>query len=151
MELGLSNLDETSMHQLGTHIAGKLFPGAFIALFGDLGAGKTTLTRAIGDGLGIDDIQSPTFTIVREHDAPLPLYHFDAYRLEGEDELYAMGFEDFLCRPGAIVMEWCENVPCALPENRLEIHICGSGAQPRSVTFISFGQAYDKILEDIQC
>lgn len=151
MELTLENISEQDTARIGKSMASLLFPGAFIALFGDLGAGKTTFTKAVAEGLGIDNIQSPTFTIVREHDGKLPLLHFDAYRLDGEDELYAIGFDDYLARPAVIIMEWCENVPGALPGERLELHITGSGAEPRTLTFIPYGKKYQKLMENVKC
>lgn len=151
MELTLENMSERDTARIGKGIAPLLFPGAFIALFGDLGSGKTTFTKAVAQGLGIDDIQSPTFTIVREHRGRLPLLHFDAYRLGGEDELYAIGFDDYLSRPSVIIMEWCENVPGALPCERLELHIKGSGADPRTFTFVPYGKKYQALLENIKC
>lgn len=151
MELILRNLTERDTARIGKAIAPLLFPHAFIALFGDLGAGKTTFTRSVAQGLGIEDIQSPTFTIVREHEGRLPLLHFDAYRLGSEDELYAIGYDDYLSRPAVIIMEWCENVPYALPSERLELHIQGSGAERRTMTFISYGEKYHELLENMKC
>ena len=122
------------MLKFGQTVAKELFPGAFIAMFGDLGAGKTTFVRGIAAELQIDDIASPTFTIVRSHrGSALSLDHFDAYRLENFDELFAIGYQDYLDSESVIVMEWCENVPEALPRERLELHLSGSGSEPRSV------------------
>lgn len=138
------------MLKLGNKIAGYLFPGAFIALFGDLGAGKTVLTKGMGEKLGIDNITSPTFTVVNHHEGgKIVLDHIDAYRLEDDDELYAIGFTDYLSSGSVIVMEWCENVPDALPEERLEIHITGSGQEKRTLEMISYGEKYDEILDKI--
>ena len=133
MELTLENISEQDTARIGKSIAPLLFPRAFIALFGDLGSGKTT------------------FTIVREHGGRLSLLHFDAYRLSSEDELYAIGFDDYLSRPAVIIMEWCENVPGALPSERLELHITGSGAEARTFTFIPYGKKYQELLENIKC
>lgn len=137
-----------AMHSLGISVGRELFPGAFIALFGGLGAGKTTLTKGIADALDITGILSPTFTIVRHHEGKLPLDHFDAYRIEDPDELYAIGYEDYLMGDGVIVMEWCENVPEALPKERLEIHIEGSGNDARTVRFIAYGERYVELLKE---
>ncbi len=92
----LKNEEETEA--LGKLIAERLAPGAVLALRGDLGAGKTALTRAIAKGLGISSrVTSPTFTIVQEHeDGRLPLYHFDVYRVHDEDELFEAGFFEYL-------------------------------------------------------
>ncbi len=148
--LTLHGLSEASMEALGHALGQQLFPGAFLAFFGDLGAGKTTLTRALASSLGIDGIASPTFTIVREHEGNLPLFHFDAYRLSDEDELFAIGFDDYFARGGVIAMEWCENVPGALPEERLELHLTGSGAEPRTIRLSAKGKAYETILDALE-
>ncbi|MBQ1818383.1 MAG: tRNA (adenosine(37)-N6)-threonylcarbamoyltransferase complex ATPase subunit type 1 TsaE [Clostridia bacterium] len=137
------------MHALGVRIGGELFPGAFIALYGGLGAGKTTLTKGVAEALGIEGILSPTFTIVRRHKGRLPLDHFDAYRIEDPDELYAIGYEDHLASGSVIIMEWCENVPEALPQDRLEIEIIGSGQDPRHVCVRALGSGYEGILEAV--
>lgn len=123
---------------MGRKLGEQLFPGAFLALMGDLGAGKTALARGIGAGLGVEDIMSPTFTIVQEHEGGrLPLYHFDAYRLGSAEELYDIGFLD--CLSGVALMEWPENVREALPPDRLEIRIAGSGDAPRVIEIQATG------------
>lgn len=148
-ELNINTSDE--MHELGRRIGELLFPSAFIAFFGGLGAGKTTMTKGIASALDIEGILSPTFTIVRRHEGSLRLDHFDAYRLESFDELEAIGYSDYLASGSVIVMEWCENVPGALPEERLEIHITGSGEEPRRVLINAFGKQYLKITETLKC
>ena len=140
---------EEAMLKLGKRIGERLFPYSFVALFGGLGAGKTTITKGIAEALGIDGILSPTFTIVRSHSGALPLNHFDAYRIEDADELYAVGYDDYMSEGGVIVMEWCENVPEALPPERLEIHIKGSGNEPRRVELIGIGREYSDIVKEI--
>lgn len=138
---------ENEMLKFGQTVAKELFPGAFIAMFGDLGAGKTTFVRGIAAELQIDDIASPTFTIVRSHrGSVLSLDHFDAYRLENFDELFAIGYQDYLDSESVIVMEWCENVPEALPRERLELRLAGSGSEPRSVEALAFGERYEALL-----
>lgn len=140
---------EEAMLALGERLGEELFPHAFIAFFGDLGAGKTTMTKGIAKALGIEGILSPTFTIVRHHEGKLALDHFDAYRIEDPDELTAVGYDDYLAGDGVIVMEWCENVPDALPAERLEIRLEGSGSDPRSVRFLAYGEKYERLLEVI--
>lgn len=137
------------MRALGRSIGEHLFPGAFIAFFGGLGAGKTTMTKGVADALEIEGVMSPTFTIVRRHEGRLPLDHFDAYRLESADELNAIGFEDHLSSGSVIVMEWCENVPEALPAERLEVHITGSGTEPRTVRLSAYGDAYSALIKEL--
>lgn len=138
------------MLYLGRKIAELLHGGEFIALFGDLGAGKTTLVRGLAAEIGIDTIASPTFNIVRRHSGKkLFLDHFDCYRLGDFEELLNIGFEDYLACGSIIVMEWCENVLPALPESRLEIHIEGSGADERHVRLLAFGEVYESILQGV--
>ncbi len=145
------NLSEADTERLGEKLSGALFPGAFLALYGDLGAGKTAFTRALAKGLGISGVVSPTFTIVHEYDAGgLKLFHFDAYRLSGADELYNIGFEDYLSQNGVIAMEWCQNVAEALPEERLEIRISGSGGEKREITFTARGIRYAAMIEEMK-
>lgn len=149
--LDLSGMSEAGTEALGARLADSLFPGAFIALYGDLGAGKTTLARAVAKRLGIAHLTSPTFTIVREYAGRLPLFHFDAYRLSSADELYDIGYDDYVARRGIIMMEWCENVADALPSERLEIHITGSGDVPRNIELEAHGIIYEALLEGIKC
>ncbi len=132
---------------VGARLAKLLHAPAFVALYGELGAGKTALARGFGAALGADDVSSPTFTIVREYDTQPRLLHFDAYRLSGADELMAIGFSDYLNEPALIVLEWAELVEEALPEERLDIHIAGSGDEPRSITLVSHGAAYESVVK----
>lgn len=96
----------------GAQLAQKLQPGAVIAFRGDLGAGKTAFTRGLARGLGISDcVTSPTYTIVNEYlTGRIPLFHFDMYRLQSSDDLFDIGWEDYLERGGVCAVEWSENV-----------------------------------------
>ena len=116
MQITTHSADETQA--LGIKLAKRLQPGDVIAYFGDLGAGKTALTRGIAQGLGITDIvTSPTYTIVNEYlTGRLPLFHFDMYRLGSSDELFDIGWEDYLTRGGVCAVEWSENVVDALQD-----------------------------------
>ena len=119
MEFYTASAQETE--QLGQRLGQQLKPGAVIAYSGDLGAGKTAFTRGLARGLGITDrVTSPTFTIVNEYEGGrLPLFHFDMYRLSSSDELYDIGWEDYLARGGVCAVEWSEIVSDALEENEL--------------------------------
>ncbi len=147
MERTLTLKTESEMEALGARIAQALPAGGFVALYGDLGAGKTVLCRGAGRALSLDHLSSPTFTIVQEYPTMPPLFHFDAYRLADEDELYAMGFEDYLDRNGLILMEWADRVPLALPRERLDIEIVGSGADERTVRLIPHGMSYEGLVK----
>ena len=120
MQITTHSADETQA--LGQKLAKLLQPGDVIAYFGDLGAGKTALTRGIAQGLGVTDlVTSPTYTIVNEYlTGRIPLFHFDMYRLGSSDELFDIGWEDYLARGGVCAVEWSENVEDAL---RDAIHI----------------------------
>ena len=120
MQITTHSADETQA--LGQRLAKRLLPGDVIAYFGDLGAGKTALTRGIAQGLGVTDlVTSPTYTIVNEYlTGRIPLFHFDMYRLGSSDELFDIGWGDYLARGGVCAVEWSENVEDAL---RDAIHI----------------------------
>lgn len=111
--------------QLGQALAKSLYAGAVVAFTGDLGAGKTAFTRGLARGLGVTgQVTSPTFTIVNEYEGDrLPLFHFDMYRLSCSDELFDIGWEDYLARGGVCAVEWSENVDDALEENCIRVDI----------------------------
>lgn len=106
------SLSSNQTEQIAFDMAAKLCGGEIITLDGDLGAGKTAFVRGLARGLGIDDrVVSPTFTIVNEYThGRIPLFHFDVYRLGSADELYDIGWEDYLSRGGIIVVEWADIV-----------------------------------------
>ena len=107
---------------LGEALAARLHPGDVAACFGGLGMGKTAFTRGLARGLGCTGrVTSPTFTIVNEYDGPVPLFHFDLYRLGSADELFEIGWEDYLDRSGICAVEWSEQAEEALPENCVRI------------------------------
>ena len=113
---------ETETEATGQALAAKLRPGDVVAYRGDLGAGKTAFTRGLARGLGCHGrVTSPTFTIVNEYEGPTPLFHFDLYRLGGEEELWDIGWEDYLARNGVCAVEWSEIAPGALPENTVYV------------------------------
>ena len=110
---------------LGAALAGRLKPGAVVAFSGDLGAGKTAFVRGMARGLDIPErVTSPTFTIVNEYEGGrLPLFHFDMYRLSSSDELFDIGWEDYLARGGVCAVEWSENVSDALEADCIRVDI----------------------------
>lgn len=128
---------ESDTFLLGKKIAAYLPNGGFIALYGDLGCGKTVIARGIADFLGIKDITSPTFTILQRYDTSPILFHIDAYRLSNEDELFDVGFEECLKKNTLVVLEWADIVLGALPSKRIDIQLMGSGTEPRSAVISS--------------
>ena len=110
---------------LGERLAGTLGPGTVVAFTGDLGAGKTAFISGMARGLGIEErVTSPTFTIVNEYEGGrLPLFHFDMYRLGSADELFHIGWEDYLARGGVCGVEWRENVAEAIEDDAVRVDI----------------------------
>ncbi len=120
-EFALPDLDATN--RLGASIAAGLSLGDAVALWGDLGAGKTTLARAILIALGVtEDVPSPTFTLVQSYDTSPPVSHYDLYRLKNGRELEQLGFVDALA-DGAVLVEWPERAPEALPSEALHVRL----------------------------
>ena len=120
---------------VGAALAKVLQPGTVLAFTGDLGAGKTAFTRGLARGLGATDrVTSPTYTIVNEYlSGRLPLFHFDMYRLESSDDLWDIGWEDYLERGGICAVEWSENVADAM-ENAIRICMEKTGEDTRTIT-----------------
>ena len=127
---------EAETEQLGESLAKVLSPGAVVAYAGGLGMGKTAFTRGLARGLGFTGrVTSPTFTIVNEYEGRLPLFHFDMYRLGDEEELFDIGWEDYLSRGGVIAVEWSERVRGALPADARFIRFArGEEADSRIIT-----------------
>ena len=123
MEYRSNSPEETE--EIGAALALRLGPGAVVAFTGDLGAGKTAFVRGMARGLGIEErVTSPTFTIVNEYEGGrLPLFHFDMYRLGSSDELFDIGWEDYLARGGVCAVEWSENVSEALEPDAVRVDI----------------------------
>ncbi len=120
--------------------------GMILTLEGDLGAGKTTFTKGLARGLDIKrNVNSPTFTIIKEYEGRLPLYHMDVYRLENGAE--EMGLDDYLFGDGVCVIEWASMIEDILPKERLDIKIYREGETDRRIELRPCGEAYEKIGE----
>ena len=124
----------TETEAVGAALAKVLQPGTILAYRGDLGAGKTAFTRGLARGLGYaDPVTSPTYTIVNEYlGGRLPLFHFDMYRLASSDDLWDIGWEDYLERGGICAVEWSENVDDAM-ENAVYVTIYKTGENSRRI------------------
>ena len=117
-------------------------PGDVFTLTGDLGAGKTTLTQAIGQGLEVPQscyITSPTFSLLHEYPGRFPLYHMDLYRLAGEEEMEELGFEDYIYGEGLTVIEWSDRLGSLMPEDRLDIELSIVSETARKVILTAYG------------
>lgn len=135
---------------LGEKIGSSLEPGTFIALYGDLGAGKTTLTKGIAKGLDVPDlVHSPTFNLIHEHYGRLPVYHFDVYRLQDALDMEDLGYEEYFYGNGAAIVEWPEKISDVLPEDRLEVHITSEGDH-RFFEIRATGENSVRVLDEIE-
>ena len=135
---------EAETEALGRRLAAVLPPGAVVAYQGGLGMGKTAFTRGLARGLGYEGrVTSPTFTIVNEYEGEggVPLFHFDLYRLEGAEDLFDIGWEDYLDRGGVCAVEWSERVEEALPPDAVTVTIARSPREEgwRSITVEGVG------------
>lgn len=115
----------TETEEVGFKLGSSVKPNTVVAMFGDLGAGKTAFTRGFTKGMGIDcDVSSPTFALVNEyHGSGKTVYHFDMYRISGWDDLYSTGYFDYLDTGACLIIEWSENIEAVLPENCVKVTI----------------------------
>lgn len=135
---------------MGERLGRQLRPGDVIALFGDLGAGKTTLTRGIAMGLGLDaDIHSPTFTLIHEHPGAVPLYHVDLYRLSCEEEVETLGLEEYIYSDGVTVVEWADRMKSMLPPERLDITLRMVTDTDRKLVFETQSERLEAVIDSL--
>ena len=123
------------------------FPNMVICLNGDLGSGKTMFTKGFAHAMGIDEITSPTFTIIKEYVGELPLYHMDVYRLEDSHE--DIGIEEYFDKGGVTIIEWADMIKDILPEERLDIKIKIADDNTRILILKPHGEKYVNICEAI--
>ncbi|MCJ7605890.1 MAG: tRNA (adenosine(37)-N6)-threonylcarbamoyltransferase complex ATPase subunit type 1 TsaE [Dehalococcoidales bacterium] len=139
----------------GHRMGAVLEPGSVIALTGELGCGKTLLTRGICAGLGVPlrQVNSPTFVLVNEYRGRLPVFHLDVYRLNSEADVVDIGILDYLSRTGSGVMivEWAEKIAGVLPDDRLNIEITTLSARRRSLNFSTNGERFATLMKELDC
>lgn len=146
LEVCTENLNQT--HELGEKIGRAAVRNMVFLLDGDLGAGKTTLTQGIARGLGVRrNVTSPTFTILKIYQGRMPLYHIDAYRLEGA--VQDLGFDELMEDEGLTVIEWSQYVSYLVPEEYMKITITLLEEDSRRFVFEANGAQYEKLLEEI--
>lgn len=134
--------------EFAKRLASLLQPGDVIALEGDLGAGKTTFTKGLAQGLGITrNVNSPTFTIIKEYQGRLPLYHMDVYRVE--DSYEDLGFEEYFEGSGVTVVEWAHLIETQLPENLLTIHLYHGENDTRRLVLEPKGLRFEQICKEL--
>lgn len=138
--------------ELGRRLGRLLAPGDFLALTGELGAGKTQFAKGIALGLEVDPgtpVTSPTYTILNIYQGRLPLYHFDLYRLEDGEEVVALGFEEYFYASGVCVVEWAERLGEEAPGELLAVSLAHDGDDRRAVTFEAAGTRAQVLLEEL--
>ena len=146
IQIETASADET--RDLGRRLAKKLRASDIICFYGELGTGKTTMIKGIADGLKVvaDYVHSPTFTLMNVYDhGRIPLYHFDMYRIEQPEQLFDIGYEEFLYGSGVAVVEWSERFGPFLPKERLDIYLTHKTENRRGVRIKAVGERYEQV------
>ena len=146
-EYKLTMRSERDTIELAQNIESEKFPNMVICLYGDLGSGKTVFAKAFGHAMGIDDVTSSTFNIIKEYKGELPLYHMDVYRVDNNVE--NLGIEEYFDKGGVTIIEWSELIKDYLPDERLDIKFRVVGENTRVLKLIPHGELYENICEDI--
>ncbi|OCL27764.1 tRNA (N6-adenosine(37)-N6)-threonylcarbamoyltransferase complex ATPase TsaE [Orenia metallireducens] len=148
IKINTSNPEET--FKVGEELGKKLAPGDIVCLQGDLGAGKTSLAKGICAGLGVKgDITSPTYTIVNEYRGKYKVNHMDLYRIRREDELFDLGFEDYLYGDGVTIIEWPDKSGSLMPDQYLDINLRGEGTD-REIRIIPQANKFIELMAELK-
>ncbi len=150
MEYKFTSKNEMDTIELAQNFESEKFPNMIICLNGELGSGKTVFTKGIANALGIkESITSPTFTIIKEYEGELPLYHMDVYRLNGNVE--GTGIEEYFTKGGVVVIEWADTIQDILPEERLDIKfkLVEGNENTRVLILKPHGQKYEELCEAV--
>ena len=137
---------EAETIELAENIESEKFPNMVICLNGDLGSGKTVFTKGFAGAMGVDEITSPTFTIIKEYEGELPLFHMDVYRTDGKIE--GLGLEEYFEKNGVTIIEWSEMIEEYLPKERLDINFKITGENSRTIVITPYGDKYRNICEE---
>jgi tRNA threonylcarbamoyladenosine biosynthesis protein TsaE len=137
-------------YKVGIQLGKDAVSGQVYCIYGDLGVGKTIISQGVAAGLGITEVvNSPTFTIVKEYDeGRLPLYHFDVYRIGCSEEMYDIGFDEYINGEGVCIIEWANIIEDILPDDYLKIELKYKD-MGREMTLIPYGEEYEKIVEEL--
>ena len=148
MEYRITTKNELETIEIAQNFEAEKFPNMIICLDGELGSGKTVFTKGIANGLGIEEtITSPTFTIIKEYNGELPLYHMDVYRLDGNTD--GVGIEEYFTKGGVVVIEWAETIKDILPDERLDVKIKVLDENKRLLIFEPHGEKYESLCEAV--
>jgi tRNA threonylcarbamoyladenosine biosynthesis protein TsaE len=150
MEFSFSTKSHEETVNAGKSLGKIVDPACVVGLIGDLGAGKTCFVKGVANGLNDvpeKEVTSPTFTILQAYEGAVPLYHFDAYRLGGVDDLGDIGFEDYVYGQGVSVIEWADNISEALPEERMLIEIELKADENRLFKCSAVGAKHEAVLD----
>ena len=146
----MTTRDAVETRSLGARLAAAARPGDLVCLVGDLGAGKTQVAKGFAAGLGITDtVSSPTFVLMAEYEGRLPLFHLDLYRLADAADALAGGLLDERQLAGVVLVEWAERLGRALPRERLDVVIEGTGDDPRQISLRAADPSYARYLEAV--
>ncbi|CEN97361.1 MAG: tRNA (adenosine(37)-N6)-threonylcarbamoyltransferase complex ATPase subunit type 1 TsaE [Paeniclostridium sp.] len=147
VKIYLENEEQTK--DIGYKLGKMVTPKSVICLIGDLGAGKTTMTQSLAKALEVDDyITSPTFTIVNEYEGRIPLYHFDVYRIGSSDEMYDIGFDEYIDGDGVCIIEWANLIEDILPNEYLYIEM-NYKETGREMILTPKGEKYEEIVKEL--
>ena len=148
MDYKITSRNEIDTIELAQNIESEKFPNMIICLDGELGSGKTMFTKGFANALGISEtITSPTFTIIKEYEGELPLYHMDVYRLDGETD--GVGIEEYFEKGGVVVIEWADTIKHILPKEYLHIIFKVVDENKRNLVLIPHGKQYEELVEAI--
>ena len=148
MEYKVTLKDELDTIELAQNIESEKFPNMVICLNGELGSGKTVFTKGFANALGITEvITSPTFSIIKEYDGELPLYHMDVYRLDGNTE--GVGIEEYFYKNGVVIIEWADTIKDILPNERLDIKFKVVDENKRVLVLTPHGKMYEDLCEAV--
>lgn len=148
MEYKITTKNEMETIELAQNFESEKFPNMIICLNGELGSGKTMFTKGIANALGIDEnITSPTFTIIKEYEGELPLYHMDVYRLDGNTD--GIGIEEYFNKGGVVVIEWADTIKDILPKERLDIKFKVLDENKRMLILKPYGSKYEELCEAV--
>ena len=148
MDYRITSKSEMDTIELAQNLESEKFPNMVICLDGELGSGKTVFTKGFANAMEVQDsVTSPTFTIIKEYEGELPLYHMDVYRLDGNTE--GVGIEEYYTKGGIVIIEWANTIKDILPENRLDIKFKVVGENSRILIITPHGKEYEELCEAV--